>query len=268
MDVPRAGDKEVLIATTTTTQDTGLLDVLLPAFQQKSGYSYKTIVQGTGAVLALASRGEADVVLSHAPESEKPWIAQGYGTSRRLVMYNDLIVVGPAADPAGVKGAKTAVEALQKIAERSVAFVSRGDQSGTHVRELAIWKVVGIEPKAKPWYVESGSGQGQTLTIADQRDAYAISDRGTWLSFRQRIKLGKLFEGDPELLNIYHVMPVSKEKFPSVPVNHTGGEAFADFVLSAEGQKIIDEFGRDRYGEPLFKVVGGKTEGDLGVYRG
>jgi len=265
--LPRVGAREVLIATTTTTQDTGLLDILLPAFQQSSGYGYKTIVHGTGAVLALAARGEADVVFSHAPESEKPWAARGYATSRRLVMVNDFVVVGPASDPAGAIGAGSAAEALRRIADRGAAFISRGDQSGTHVREMAIWKLAAVDPRGKLWYVESGAAQGQTLTIADQRDAYAISDRGTWLAFSQRIALAKLYEGDSELLNIYHVMPISREMFPGIAVNQTGGEAFAEFLLGAEGQKIIGQFGRDRYGEPLFRAVGGRSEADLGVRR-
>jgi tungstate transport system substrate-binding protein len=252
-----------LIATTTTTQDSGLLDVLLPAFRQATGYSYRTIVQGTGDALELAAHGEADVVLSHAPESEKEWMAQGYGSSRELVMYNDFTVVGPPSDPAGVKSASSAADALQRIAEHGAPFVSRGDQSGTHVRELALWKLAAIDPKNQPWYVETGAGQGQTLMIAGEDGAYAIADRGTWSALMARLKSSELYSGDPELLNFYHVMPVSKNRVPAV--NAVGGQAFADYVLSPEGQKIIDAFGREEYAAGVFHGASGKSEADFGV---
>jgi tungstate transport system substrate-binding protein len=260
-----SSDREVLIATTTTTQDSGLLDVLLPAFKQATGYSYRTIIQGTGDALDLAARGEADVVLSHAPESEKAWMAQGYGSSRDLVMYNDFAVVGPPSDPAGVRSATSAADALRKIAEHGAPFVSRGDQSGTHVRELALWKLAGIDPKDQPWYVEAGAGQGQTLMAADERGACSLADRGTWSALMSRLKLSELYQGDPELLNFYHVMPVSNSRVAAV--NTAGGQAFADYVLSAEGQQIIEAFGRDTYPDGVFHGASGKTEADFGVDR-
>ena len=261
---PRAGGEgEVVLATTTTTQDSGLLDVLIPAFEQRTGYRVKTIIQGSGAVLALAARGEADVVLAHSPDAEKQWMAQGNGSERLLVMHNDFLVVGPGHDPAHVRGAPDAVSAFRAIAEARATFVSRGDQSGTHVREQALWRDAGITPRGQPWYVESGSGMGQTLIIADQRDAYALSDRGTWLAFRPRLRLAPLFEGGPGLLNIYHVMPVNAAKFPDLPINAAGGKAFADFLVGPEGQRLIGEFGREQYGQPLFVPDAGKPEDEL-----
>src|SRR5262249_28105939 len=229
-----SADHEVLIGTTTTTQDSGLLDVLLPAFKQATGYSYRTIVQGTGDALELPAHGEADVVLSNAPESEKAWMEEGYGASRELVMYNDFLVVGPPSDPAGVKTSSSVADALQKIADHGAPFVSRGDTSGTHMRELAMWQRAGIDPKDKPWYVEAGAGQGQSLMVADERGAYTITDRATWSALMARLKLSDLYEGDPELLNFYNVIPVSKNRFPAV--NAMGGRAFADWVVSPEAQ--------------------------------
>ncbi len=259
----RSGDRDVLLATTTSTQDTGLLDVLLPAFEGRTGYSVKTLVQGSGAVLALAARGEADVVLAHAPESEREWMSQGYGTERRLVMHNDFVVVGPPNDPANVRLAADAAGALAAIAERGWPFVSRGDGSGTHQREQQLWRRAGLDPRGSRWYVESGSGQGQTLTIADQRNAYALTDRGTWLAFKNKLQLALVFEGDPALLNVYHVMPVNATKFPQVRINAAGGKVFADFLLGAEGQRTIAEFGRELYGQALFSADGGKREEEL-----
>ena len=192
-------------------------------------------------------------------------MAQGYGSSRQLVMDNDFIVVGPPTDPAGVKTADSAASALQKIAEHGSPFVSRDDQSGTHVRELAMWKQAGIDPKDQPWYVETGAGQSQTLMIADERGAYTIADRATWSALMARLKLSELYEGDPELLNFYHVLPVSKDRVPAV--NAVGGQAFADYVLSPEAQTIIDTFGREKYGEAPFHGTSGKTEADFGVNR-
>ena len=258
-----AGGREVIVATTTTTQDSGLLDVLIPAFEQQTGYRAKTIVQGTGAVLALAARGEADVVLSHSPEAEEEWMAQGNGVDRRLVMHNDFVIVGPPSDPANVRSAADAAAAFKAIADGGAPFISRGDGSGTHARELALWHRAGLQPKGQPWYVESGSGQGQTLTIADQRGAYALADRGTWLAFRSRLQLELLLEGDPALLNIYHVMPVNAQRFPNVDINAAGGRAFADFLVSAEGQQVIADFGRDKFGQALFTPDAGKREEDL-----
>ena len=261
---PRAGNEgEVILATTTTTRDSGLLDVLIPAFEQRTGYRVKSIIQGSGAVLALAARGEADVVLAHSPDAETQWMAQGNGTERLLVMHNDFLLVGPDHDPAHVRGAPDAVSAFQSIADAKAAFVSRGDQSGTHVREQTLWREAGIRPQGQPWYVESGSGMGQTLIIADQRDAYTLSDRGTWLAFGRKVRLAPLLEGDPRLLNVYHVMPINSARFPQLPINAAGGKSFADFLVSPEGQQLIGEFGRQQYGQPLFVPDAGKREDEL-----
>jgi tungstate transport system substrate-binding protein len=262
--VPRSGsDRELILATTTSTQDSGLLDVLIPMFEQASGYQVKTISVGTGAALALGGRGEADVVLVHAPESEKQWMAQGNGTERLLVMHNDFVIVGPDSDPAGVRGLPVAIDALRKIADAKAPFVSRGDNSGTQQLELQLWKVAQIEPKGQPWYVESGTGMGQTLTIADQRQGYTISDRATWLARQAQLALPILVEGDPALFNVYHVMPVNPQKFPNLKLNSVGGQAFADFMVAPATQQVIGDFGKDRFGQRLFIPDAGKKDEEL-----
>jgi tungstate transport system substrate-binding protein len=262
---PPASRKDIILATTTSTQDSGLLDVLVPLFQQQTGYQVKTVSVGTGAALALGARGEADVVLVHAPVSEVQWMAQGNGTERLLVMHNDFLIVGPAEDLAKIKGETDALVALKKIADAKAPFVSRGDNSGTQQLELSLWQKVNITPKGQPWYIESGTGMGQTLTIADQRQAYTISDRATWLSFSGRIQLPILVERDPVLLNVYHVMPINPGKFPNIPINRAGGKAFADFMVTPDTQKVIGEFGKDKYGEALFVPDAGKSEAEVGL---
>ncbi len=244
----------LILATTTSTQDSGLLDVLIPLFEKKSGYTVKTIAVGTGQSLALADRGEADVALVHAPELELQYLAKGNLVNRRRVMHNDFVLVGPPADPVGIKGTKSAGEALKKIAQRGAPFVSRGDQSGTHAKEKSLWKAAGTTPNG-PWYIESGQGMGATLTIASEKGAYTLADRATYLAFKRRIQLSMLLEGDAALLNIYHVLEVSPARHPRV--NAAGGKAFADFMLSAEAQQMIKTFGVEKYGEPLFFVGGG-----------
>jgi tungstate transport system substrate-binding protein len=255
-----AQSKVVILSTTTSTQDSGLLDVLVPMFEKKTGYTVKTISVGTGQALALAARGEADVTLAHAPEVEKKYVAEGKLLNRRLVMYNDFVVVGPAADPAQIRGEKSAAAALKRIAGAGARFVSRGDKSGTHTLELSLWRLAGVTPGA-PWYIESGQGMGATLGIADDRQAYTISDRGTLLAFSKRIRLQVLVEGDRPLLNVYSVMEVSPANGPRV--NAAVGRAFAEFVLSADAQAVITTFGADRYGQPLFVPIAGKTDEDF-----
>ena len=264
--VPRSGsDRDVILATTTSTQDSGLLDVLVPLFEEQTGYQVKTVSVGTGAALALGARGESDVVLVHAPASEVQWMAQGNGTERLLVMHNDFLLVGPADDPAHVKGTASALDALKQIASAGAPFVSRGDNSGTQQLELSLWQKDGISPKGQPWYIESGTGMGQTLTIADERQAYTISDRATWLAFTGKIQLPIVVERDPVLLNVYHVMPVNPAKFPGVPINAAGGQAFADFMVEPATQKVIGDFGRDKYGQALFVPDAGKSDADVGL---
>ena len=259
---PPAGAQSsvVILSTTTSTQDSGLLDVLVPIFERRTGYTVKTISVGTGQALALAARGEADVTLCHAPSLETQYLADGRMTNRRLVMYNDFVVIGPEADPAKVRGEKNAAAALRRIAESASRFVSRGDRSGTHLLEIALWKRAGVTPAA-PWYIESGQGMGATLGVADDRRAYTITDRATLLALSKRVALRIMVEGDRALRNIYSVMEVNPANGPHV--NAAGGKAFADFMVSPEVQRIIRTFGVDRYGQPLFVPIAGKREGDV-----
>jgi tungstate transport system substrate-binding protein len=252
--------RTLILSTTTSTQDSGLLDVLVPMFEKGTGYSVKTISVGTGQALALAARGEADVTLAHAPALEKKYVEDGKMSNRRLVMYNDFIVIGPAEDPARVKGLPAA-EALKRIAAANARFVSRGDKSGTHALELALWKQAGIEPKGS-WYVESGQGMGQTLLVANERKAYALTDRGTYLAFQKRVDLPVLVEKDRALLNIYSVMEVNPANGPRV--NAAAGKAFADFMVSPEVQAVIKSFGVEKFGQPLFVPIAGQREEQVG----
>jgi tungstate transport system substrate-binding protein len=258
---PSSGDvRDVILATTTSTQDSGLLDVLIPTFERSSGYRVKAISVGTGAALALGARGEADVVLVHAPEAEKEWMAQGFGTERLLVMHNDFVIVGPPADPAGVRGETLALAALEKIAEKQALWVSRDDGSGTDQLEKKLWKDAGLSPKGQSWYLVSGQGMGATLTLADQKNAYTIADRATYLARKGTLQSTVAVEGDRALINVYHVMPVSPARFPGVKINVEGGQAFARFLVAAETQRTIGEFRRDKYGQPLFFPDAGKRD--------
>ena len=252
--------KTVILSTTTSTQDSGLLDVLVPLFERQTGYSVKTIAVGTGQALALAARGEADVSLCHAPSLEKKYVAEGKMHDRRLVMYNDFLLIGPASDPAKTRGDKSVVTALQKIAGRRARFVSRGDRSGTHVLEQNLWKAAGITPAA-PWYIESGQGMGATLGIANDRRAYTLSDRATLLAFGKRVDLEPMVEGDKLLLNVYSVMEVNPANGPRV--NAAGGKAFADWILTPRTQAVIKTFGVEKYGQPLFVPIAGKKDEDF-----
>lgn len=250
----------VILSTTTSTQDSGLLDVLVPMFEKKSGLTVKTISVGTGQALALAARGEADVTLAHAPSVEKKYVEEGKMSNRRLVMYNDFVIIGPPDDPAKIRGVPKAVEALKRIAESQSRFVSRGDKSGTHVLEQGLWKQAGVEPKGA-WYIESGQGMGQTLGIANDRRAYTLTDRGTYLALQKRVDLPILVEKDRPLLNIYSVMEVNPANGPRV--NAAGGKAFAEFILAPDTQAVIKTFGVDKYGQPLFVPIAGKKDEDL-----
>jgi tungstate transport system substrate-binding protein len=251
----------VILSTTTSTQDSGLLDVLVPLFERQTGYSVKTIAVGTGQALALAGRGEADVVLAHAPALEKKYIADGKMLNRRLVMYNDFVIIGPAEDPAKIKGMTKAADAMRAIAATGSRFVSRGDNSGTHNLEKELWKLAGVESQTG-WYIDAGQGMGATLGIAADRKAYTLTDRGTYLAFQKRVRLPILLEGDRPLLNLYSVMEVNPVNGPRV--NTAGGRAFADFMVSADVQKVIKTFGVDKYGQPLFVPVAGTKEEEVG----
>jgi tungstate transport system substrate-binding protein len=257
---PSPAIRDLVLATTTSTQDSGLLDVLVPLFEQQTGYRVKTVSVGTGAALELGARGEADVVLVHAPDAEKQWVAQGYGTERLLVMHNDFVVLGPPADPAAIKGEPSALTALQKIADKRATWISRDDNSGTDQLEKGLWKELNRSPKGESWYVTSGQGMGATLTLADQKDAYTISDRATYLARKSTLQSALMVERDSKLLNVYHVMPVNPEKFPQVKLNLAGGKAFASFLVAPATQAVIGDFGKDKYGEPLFFPDAGKPD--------
>lgn len=250
-------ERTVLLATTTSTQDSGLLDELVPLFEQQTGYAVKTIAVGSGQAIAMGRRGEADVLLVHSPDAEKALVTEGSGANRRLVMHNDYVLVGPPADPAGLARG-TAAECFQRIAASASLFVSRGDGSGTHAQELKLWKAAGIAPEGRPWYQQTGQGMGQTLAVAAEKKAYTLSDRGTYLALRQKLGLPILHEGDPALRNVYHVLEVNAARFPKV--NAAGGRAFADFLVSKPVQERIKTFGIAAHGSPLFFPDAGAPE--------
>jgi tungstate transport system substrate-binding protein len=252
----------ILLSTTTSTQDSGLLDVLIPIFEKKTGYFVKTIAVGSGQAMAMGQKGEADVLLVHSPAAEKKFVAEGYGVNRRLIMHNDYIVVGPSGDPAKIKGAKPTVEAFKKIASAAGLFLSRGDNSGTHTKETSIWKAAGINPEKQKWYQQTGLGMGQTLNVTSEKKGYTLADRGTYLALKKNLSLDILVEGDAILLNIYHVIEINPAKWPKV--NAAGAKAFADFMVAKETQEIIKTFGMDKFGSPLFFPDAGKKEEDLG----
>jgi len=257
-----AQQRTVILSTTTSTQDSGLLDILIPLFEKQTGYSVKTVSVGTGQALALAAKGDADVALVHAPSLEKQFVSEGKLHNRRLVMYNDFVIIGPREDPAKVRSSKSAAGALKAIEQAKASFVSRGDNSGTHTLEKSLWKSAGIEPKGA-WYIEAGQGMGATLGIANERNAYTITDRGTYLALGKRVSLPILIEGDRALLNIYSVMEVNPANGPRI--NSAGGKAFADFMVAAQTQNVIRSFGVEKFGQPLFVPVAGKKEDELGV---
>jgi tungstate transport system substrate-binding protein len=256
---------DLILATTTSTQDSGLLDVLIPLFEQQTGYKVKVVAVGTGAALQMGQQGNADVLLVHAPSSEKTYMTGGFGKDRLLVMHNDFIIVGPSSDSAGIKGTASAVDAFKKIAAGSAPFISRGDQSGTNTKELALWKSASIDPAGqKPaWYVESGQGMGATLTIASEKNAYTLTDRATYLANKANLQLDILVEKDTSLLNVYHVITVNPDKWPKV--NYTGAMAFAKWITQPDTQDVIGKFGVDKYGQQLFIPDATKTDADLGL---
>jgi len=255
--------KNVILATTTSTQDSGLLDILIPIFEKKTGYFVKTIAVGSGQAMAMGAKGEADVLLVHSPAAEKKFMAEGNGVERRIVMHNDFIIVGPPADPAKIKGMKKATEAFKKIAVSGSIFMSRGDKSGTHVKEMDIWKAAGVKYEGEKWYQQTGLGMGQTLAVAAEKKTYTLADRGTYLALKKGLGLDILVEGDGILLNIYHVIEVNPKKWPKA--NFAGGKAFADFMVSKETQDIIKTFGVEKFGSPLFFPDAGKKEEALGI---
>jgi len=256
-DDGRAANGDLVLATTTSTQDSGLLDVLVPMFEEESGYNVQVIAVGSGQAIAQASRGDADVVLAHSPAAERQMVDEGNGIERTLIMHNDFVIVGPEDDPAGVAGAASLNDAMTAIASSEASFVSRGDESGTNALEQRLWEAAGIEPSGG-WYEESGQGMGATLQIAGQRQAYTLSDRATYLAQQDTLDLAILLEGDPALLNVYHAIVVNPERYPNV--NVAGARAFTAFLVRDDVQRIIGAFGVEDYGEPLFFPDGGKPE--------
>jgi tungstate transport system substrate-binding protein len=255
-----AAQKEIILATTTSTQDSGLLDVLIPMFEKQSGYFVKTISVGSGQAMAMGRRGEADVLLVHAPAEEQKVVEEGAGVHRRLVMHNDFVVVGPPEDPARIRGASSAKEALTRIARSSALFLSRGDNSGTHSKEKGLWKAAGLQPDGQKWYQQTGLGMGDTLNVASEKSGYTLTDRGTYLARdkARRLRLAILVEREPLLLNVYHVIEVNPARWPRVNAN--GAKAFADFIVSPGAQQVIGRFGVDKVGAPLFFPDAGKPE--------
>lgn len=258
---PKPAVPELILATTTSTQDSGLLDVLIPVFEKKTGYKVKTIAVGTGQALAMGEKGEADVLLVHAPDAEKKVVASGAAINRQLIMHNDFILVGPAADVAQIKG-QTVTAAMTAIAKAQQPFISRGDKSGTHLMEQKLWKQAGITTSGS-WYQEVGAGMGQTLNVTNEKKGYTLTDRATFLAQKKNLALEILVEGDAKLLNVYHVMEVNPEKFGKV--NKDGAKAFSAFLVSNEGQGLISTFGKEKYGQALFFADAGKTDKDFGL---
>lgn len=254
---------KIILATTTSTQDSGLLDLLVPMFQKQTGHVVQTVAVGTGAALKMGEEGNADVLLVHAPAAEKELMDAGWGRDRFLVMHNDFVIVGPASDPAGIQSLTATREAFQAIADSGAGFITRGDDSGTHKMELSLWGKAEVDPSGQAWYVDSGQGMGATLTIASEKQAYTLTDRATYLANQDNLDLEILFEGDAALLNVYHVITVNPDKWPKV--NYEGALAFSNFLTDPATQDILGQFGVEQFGQPLFFPDADKTDADLGL---
>ena len=238
---PSFAQKSIVVSSTTSTEQSGLFNFLLPIYKSKSGIDVKVVAVGTGQALDIGRRGDADVVFVHDKEAELKFLSEGYSTKRYEVMYNDFVLIGPKADPAKVSGGKDIKAALQKIANAKSTFISRGDKSGTHAAELRYWKAAGIEPNRDlGWYKDTGSGMGPALNSASAMNGYILADRGTWLAFKNRGDLDILVEGDPQLFNQYGVMLVNPIKFPHVKAKE--GQDFIDWIISKEGQEVISQY--------------------------
>lgn len=254
----------LILATTTSTQDSGLLDVLIPMFEKQTGYTVKTVAVGSGQAMQMGQEGNADVLLVHSPSAEVTFMSDGWGKDRALVMHNDFVIVGPAVDPAKIKGLGPA-DAFKAIAAAQAPFVARADKSGTSTKELGIWAKTDVDPAtSKPvWYIETGQGMGASLTIASEKGAYTLTDRATYLANKDKLQLEILIEGNKTLLNVYHVITVDPAKWPKV--NYDGAMAFLKFMTDPATQKVIGEFGVDKYGQQLFVPDADKTDKDLGL---
>ncbi len=254
----------LILATTTSTQDSGLLDVLIPLFQKQTGYQVKTVAVGSGQAMQMGQEGNADVLLVHSPSAEVTFMSDGWGKDRALIMHNDFIIVGPASDPAKIKGLGPA-DAFKAIAAAQAPFVARADKSGTSTKELGIWAKTDVNPATtKPaWYIETGQGMGASLTVASEKGAYTLSDRATYLANKDKLQLEILIEGNKTLLNVYHIITVNPDKWPKV--NYEGAMAFLKFMTDPATQKVIGEFGANKFGQPLFFPDADKTDKDLGL---
>jgi tungstate transport system substrate-binding protein len=254
----------LILATTTSTQDSGLLDVLIPLFEAESGYTVQTVAVGSGQAMEMGQQGNADVLLVHSPSAEKMFMRDGWGKDRALVMHNDFIVLGPADDPAKIKGL-SATDAFKAIALAPSSFIARADKSGTSTKELEVWTKAELDPAAeKPgWYVETGQGMGPTLTIASEKSGYTLTDRATYLANKANLQLEILVEADNSLLNVYQVIPVNPDKWPKV--NYDGAMAFMKFMTDTSTQEVIGQFGVDKYGQQLLIPDADKIDADFGL---
>lgn len=260
---PAPANPNLILATTTSTQDSGLLDELIPLFEEQTGYTVQAVAVGSGEAMKMGEEGNADVLLVHAPSSEVAFMEGGFGKDRFLVMHNDFIIVGPSSDPAGIKGMATAAEAFTTIFNAGASFITRGDDSGTHKKELALWKAAGLDPAGQTWYIETGQGMGASMTVASEKQAYILTDRATYLANKDNYQLEVLVEGEPGLLNVYHVITVNPEKWTEM--NYEGALAFANFMVASETQAVISEFGKDKFGQPLFFPDAGRDPAELGL---
>ncbi len=249
------GTETIILATTTSVNDTGLLDALLPAFTKKTGIKVKPISVGSGEAMRMGKRGDADLLLVHSPKAEQELIDKGFGLNRTPFMRNSFLVLvaGPADDPAKIAAAKEAKEAFKKIADAKAPFVSRSDNSGTHMKELELWKAAGVEPRDAEWYIESGTGMAETLRIANEKDCYVLTDSATFTSQKDGLQLVALYKGDKVLDNIYSVLRLNPAKCPNMKTD--AANQLAEFILSGEARQIIADFGKDKYGEPLFELL-------------
>ena len=260
----KLANANLILATTTSTQDSGLLDVLIPMFQDQTGYTVQTVAVGSGQAMEMGQQGNADVLLVHSPAAEKQFMDDDWGNDRELVMHNDFVIVGPDGDPAKIKGLSS-TDAFKAIAGADATFAARADKSGTSTKELGIWKKAELDPATeKPaWYLETGQGMGSTLTIASEKGAYTLTDRATYLANKDNLQLEILSEGDPGLLNVYHVITVNPDKWPKV--NKDGALAFMKFMTDPATQDVIGKFGVDKFGQQLFIPDAGKAEEEVGL---
>jgi tungstate transport system substrate-binding protein len=251
-----AGGGTLVLATTTSVQDSGLLDKLLPIYEQQTGSHVKPIAVGSGAAIEMGANGDADVVVAHDPDAIAKWESDGTAGKASVVMHNDFVILGPKDDPAGVSKATSVEDAMRRIARAKALFVSRGDDSGTNTFELKMWDAAGVKPGGS-WYEETGQGMGETIQVAAQKNGYTISDRGTWLATGSSSGMAIDYQNDPKMINVYEVIPSTTKA--NARVNAAGAKAFAAFLLSPKVQRIIDTFGRAKYGQPLFHPDAGKS---------